>query len=212
MLYLPVTGGGGNVAHEIEMRPTKDGRMALLAYSNAFEQRAVALRDAATHAAKDAAAARSGNPAVRAGTQPPRAEAIERARQRGTGSRLVHASDDAAKWGKRIARGSVIGAIAIAGWELANGESPSGVAVNTAAGMTASAVTGLAVTAVAGSAPVWVPVVASVAAGAVVAWGVGMAYEALVPQSIRETIDEGIRDVWDGVTDFAGDVWGSIFG
>ena len=39
-----------------------------------------------------------------------------------------------------------------------------------------------------------------------------MAYEALVPQSIRETIDEGIRDVWDGVTDFAGDVWGSIFG
>lgn len=33
VLYLPVTGGGGNVAHEIEMRPTKDGRMALLAYT-----------------------------------------------------------------------------------------------------------------------------------------------------------------------------------
>lgn len=95
--------------------------------------------------------------------------------------------------------------------DLESGRSPSSVGVE----VIASAVGGAAVVAGTGAliaagvitAPAWVPVAAGVAGAVAIGAGAVWAYEELVPQDIRESIDAGITDAWDATTDFAEDAW-----
>ncbi|WP_162933744.1 hypothetical protein [Actinomyces lilanjuaniae] len=51
---------------------------------------------------------------------------------------------------------------------------------------------------------------APVVASAIVATGVGYAYEQAVPLHIRERIDEGLKDAAGSVADAAKDAWNSL--
>ncbi|MGL5817747.1 MAG: hypothetical protein ACRCYR_09315 [Phycicoccus sp.] len=189
-----------------------------------FVAKARDLGTAATTAATELARRRSGNPAVRSGSKPPRAAALENASKPGTrAGNLSGLADDAAVWGKRLARGGVVTAVALGAWELSQGKSPSTVAVETvtgiAVGAAGSVVVGAVVAAGVVGAPVIATVVGVVAVGAAATYAAGWAYEEFVPQDVREKIDEGIKDTWEGAKDAAGDVgeaisdgWKSVFG
>ncbi|MGL4176782.1 MAG: WXG100 family type VII secretion target [Dermatophilaceae bacterium] len=189
-----------------------------------FVAKARDLSIAATTAATELARRRSGNPAVRSGSKPPRAAALENASKPGTrAGNLSGLADDAAVWGKRLARGGVVTAVALGAWELSQGKSPSTVAVETvtgiAVGAAGSAVVGAVIAAGVVGAPVVATVVGVVVVGAAATYAAGWAYEQFVPQDVREKIDEGIKDTWEGAKDVAGDVgdaisdgWKSVFG
>ncbi len=98
--------------------------------------------------------------------------------------------------------------LAIAGWDIYNGKSPSQTGIATTAGLVAGS--GITIAAAALSAPAWLTVGAVVAGGTLIAWGVGEAYENWVPLRTRERIDEGIWDTWS-VTSKA-TLWGQVFG
>jgi len=98
--------------------------------------------------------------------------------------------------------------LAIAGWDIYNGKSPSQTGIATTAGIVAGS--GITIAAAALSAPAWLTVGAVVAGGTLIAWGLGEAYENWVPLRTRERIDEGIWDTWS-VTSKA-TLWGQVFG
>lgn len=98
--------------------------------------------------------------------------------------------------------------LAIAGWDIYNGKSPSQTGIATTAGIVAGS--GITIAAATLSAPAWLTVGAVVAGGTLIAWGVGEAYENWVPLRTRERIDEGIWDTWS-VTSKA-TLWGQVFG
>lgn len=102
--------------------------------------------------------------------------------------------------------------LAVAGWQIYDGESPSQVAIETGVGVGAAALATAATVAVVGSAPAWVPVAAGVVVGTAAAAGIGWVYENCVPLRTREKIDEGIKDAagWVGDTAYAG--WKAVFG
>ncbi len=182
-----------------------------------FESRSRDLRTAAMQRAEEMARKRSGNPAVRGGSKPPRQAAIDKATRPGTrAARLLGLADDAGRVGKFLARGNVVAAVVLGGIEIANGKSPSSVAVETGASLLAGAAVAGLVTAGVITAPAWGTVAIAVGVGAAAAAGAGWAYESLVPQATREKIDEGIKDAWDAtggkVVDGIGDAWNSVFG
>ena len=102
--------------------------------------------------------------------------------------------------------------LAVAGWQIYDGKSPSQVAIETGVGVGAAALATAATVAVVGSAPAWVPVAAGVVVGTAAAAGVGWVYENCVPLRTREKIDEGIKDAagWVGDKAYAG--WKAVFG
>ncbi len=111
----------------------------------------------------------------------------------------------AKRFGSRLGVGLTL---AIAGWDIYNGKSPSQTGIETTAGLVAGS--GITIAAAALSAPAWLTVGAVVAGGTLIAWGVGEAYENWVPLRTRERIDEGIWDTWS-VTSKA-TLWGQVFG
>lgn len=184
---------------------------------NRFNAQARELRSSARRAAESLAARRSGNPAVRSGSKPPRQASIDKASKPGTrAGNLLDKAGGAARWAKFFARSNVVTGLVLGGWEIANGKSPSSVIVETGASMAAGA--GVAALVAAGviTAPAWGTAAIVVGAGAVAAAGAGWAYETFVPQATREKIDEGISDAWDAtggkVVDGIGDAWNSVFG
>lgn len=124
---------------------------------------------------------------------------------------------DLAGKAKKVAKhtGNVL-TLAVAGWQIYDGKSPSQVAIETGAGIVAAAgAAALATTAavaLVGTAPAWVPIAAGVVVGTAVAAGAGWVYENCVPLRTRERIDEGIKDAasWVGDTAYAG--WKATFG
>ena len=98
--------------------------------------------------------------------------------------------------------------LAIAGWDIYNGKSPSQTGIATTAGLVAGS--GITFAAAAISAPGWVTVGAVAAGGTLIAWGVGEAYENWVPLRTRERIDEGIWDTWSVTSKTT--LWGQVFG
>ena len=169
-----------------------------------FKQRSDDILAAARAKATADAAARSGNPAVRSGRKPPREEAVQKRLDRRTGYKNKMAK--AAKWSKGLGIVGLAITVATGGAEIAAGASPSSVGIETIAGIGGGILGGAAVVAGAAALGVAAPAFAVAAGAAVVgglvAWGAGAAYEHLVPQHVREKIDEGIRDtasaVWDG--------------
>lgn len=179
---------------------------------NSFARKARDLRADARRSATDLARRRSGNPAVRSGSTAPRADAVARASRPGTrAGNLAGLADEASTWGRWFARGGVVTAVALGAWEISQGKSPSTVAVETGTGLLVGAgLTVAAGAAIAAGAPVVVTVGAVVVVGAAATYAAGWAYETFVPQDVREKIDEGIRDTWEGAKDLAGDVGGAI--
>ena len=106
--------------------------------------------------------------------------------------------------------------LAVAGWQIYDGRSPSQVAIETGVGIVAAsgaaALVTAATVAVVGTAPAWVPIAAGVVVGTAAAAGIGWGYENCVPLRTRERIDEGIKDAasWVGDTAYAG--WKAVFG
>ncbi|MBC9732563.1 hypothetical protein [Nocardioides marmotae] len=150
-------------------------------------------------------ARRSGNPARRAA-----GEGVDIADNRGT----ARALDALAEGTERIARrlpliGGLV-TVAVAGGEIAGGESPSSVIVGEAGGIVGGVLGGAAVVGGAALLGVGAPVIAVAAGAAVVGVGAGMAaqyaYENWVPDEVRDKIDDGLRDFGNGVADVAGDV------
>lgn len=152
---------------------------------------------------------RSGNPAVRAA-----AEAANPAEMR----RTANALDDVVDGLRRspLRHLPIIGdalSVGLAGQEIASGESPSSVAIGEIAGVVGGVAAGAAVVAVLGAtAPVWATAGAVVIGGAAIGAGAVWAYEELVPQDVRESIDAGLEDAWDATTDFAEDAWDTVSG
>lgn len=188
---------------------------------NLFTRKSSALQVLAAETAAALARGRSGNPAVRAGSKPPRQASLEKASKAGTrAGRLLSHADDAARAAKFVARGNVVGALVIGGIEIAQGKSPSSVALETGASLAAGAAAAAGITALVAAgvvtAPVWATTAVVVGVGAAAAAGAGWAYETFVPQATREKIDEGIRDGWDAtggkVVEGAKDTWDKLFG
>lgn len=179
---------------------------------NRFAQKARDLRADARRSATDLARGRSRNPAVRSGSKPPRADALARASKPGTrAGNLSGLADETSLWGKRLARGGIVTAVALGAWEVSQGKSPSTVIVETGTGIAVgAALTVAAGAAIAAGAPVIVTVGAVVVVGAAATYAAGWAYETFVPQDVQEKIDEGIRDTWEGAKDVADDVGGAI--
>lgn len=184
---------------------------------NVFKDRAARAQAASIAARDELARSRSRNPAVRSGSKPPSARSLANASKPGTrASRLAGLADDAGRAAKLLARGGVVTAVVLGGYEIAKGESPSGVAVETVAGLAAGA--GVAVLVGAGviTAPVWGTIAIGVGAGVAATAAAGWAYEQFVPQETREKIDEGLKDAWDAtggkIADGVGDAWDSVFG
>lgn len=183
---------------------------------NTFTKRAHDLRAAATTYAADLARRRSGNPAVRAGSKSPRQASIDKASKPGTkAGNMFGKAGDLDVWGKRLARGGVVTAVALGAWEISQGKSPTTVAVETGTGLAVGALGTLAVgAAVTAGAPVLAVVAVGagvVLVGAGAAYAAGWAYEKFVPQVTREKIDEGIKDAWNGAGDKIGDAWDAVF-
>lgn len=190
----------------------------------AFTVRERDLRAAATAAATALAARRSRNPAVRSGSKAPTPRGLTNASKPGTrAAGLAADAAELARWGKVLKFGGPVIGIVGSGVALANGESPSSVAVGFGAGLAAGVVTGAVVAAGVVSTPVWATAAAVVLVGAGVSWAATKAWEAWVPEDVRDSIDDGARAAWDWTTntvseawDDAGDAvsgaWNSVFG
>ena len=185
---------------------------------NAFGARADTLTQAADDAAVALARLRSGNPAVAAGAVSPSATGVANASKPGTrAGNLLDEAAEASRWGRVLRWGGPVVATGVGAYQISQGESPSRVGLETAAGIgTGILLGGAATAAVAAGAPVILVGAGVALVGAGVAWGVGTAYEAWVPQDVREAIDEGIKDTWHAATDPIGDAvggaWDAVFG
>ena len=196
--------------YELTVKALQDGTVKFIElgienkyYGEPFDK----LVEKATPAAASRAAAKSGNPQTRAGKKPPNANSVARraeasARAKGGSPELTA---KAKSLGKHV--GTVL-TLALSGWDIYSGKSPSQVGIETGAGFVIGA--GLTAVGTALSAPVWVTAIGVVAVGTVLTWGGGKAYENTVPLRTRERIDEGIRDTWN-VTSKA-TLWGLVFG
>lgn len=172
------------------------------------------LRDAAAQTRLQASAfqdaLRSGHPGLRAA-----AEAADPAALRRAASGLEAAADTLGHSPLRRLPmlGTALG-LGMAAHDIASGESASSVIVGEVGAAAGGALTGLAIAGGAALIGVTAPVsvvaigvvVGSVAIGAGATW----AYENLVPQDIRESIDAGLEDAWDATTDFAEDAWDTV--
>lgn len=115
-------------------------------------------------------------------------------------TRWMNKAGDLQQTGNQLARrANVLIAVGFIGTELAQGGSPSQVLVAAGAGAGAAAL-------FTASTSFLAPVFAS----AIVATGVGYAYEQAVPLHIRERIDEGLKDAAGSVADAAKDAWNSL--
>jgi len=111
----------------------------------------------------------------------------------------------AKRFGSRLGVGLTL---AIAGWDIYNGKSPSQTGIETTAGLVAGS--GITIAAATISAPAWATAGAVILGGTAIAYGVGKAYESWIPLRTRERIDEGIWDTWS-ITSKA-TLWGQVFG
>ncbi|GMA33316.1 hypothetical protein [Litorihabitans aurantiacus] len=176
-----------------------------------WQTNVIELQDRSATMAEDAAEfkrqLRSGNPAVRAaaaaaGPTGLRIEARE----------LSEAAEALRRAGRVLPIAGTALDVVLAGSQIAAGESPSSVGVEFLGGVAGGAAA-VGIIALAGvTLPVWGT--ALVVGGAAVAVGAGAkwAYEGLVPQDVRESIDAGIADAWDATTDFAEDAWDNTVG
>lgn len=196
--------------YELTVKALQDGTIEFSAYGieNIFLGPTYdSLVQKATPAATKRAALKSKNPQTEKGGKSPNPDSVAR---RAEASAKAKGGDPAfsakaAKVGKRV--GTTL-TLALSGWEIYNGNSPSKVGIETAAGFVVAA--GVGAVAAAATAPAWVTAGATVLVGGAIVWGVGKAYENTVPLRTRERIDEGIRDTWN-VTSKA-TLWGLVFG
>ena len=195
--------------YELQVKALQDGSIEFTTYGieNKFLGPTYnSLVKRATPAAAQRAAAKSGNPQVRSGRKAPNPDSVAR---RAEASAKAKGGDPgfsakASKASKRI--GTAL-TLALSGWEIYNGNSPSKVGIETTVGLVAAGAVGAAAAAL--SAPVWGTAVATVVVGGAIAWGAGKAYESMVPLRTRERIDEGIKDAWNATV---GSAWKAVFG
>lgn len=124
---------------------------------------------------------------------------------------LVRHADDlsagriARLFGGKVPVVGTIVTIAGVGYDVSQGASPSGAIVGATAGAFATA----GVVAVVGGPVGWVA-----AAGIVAGVGVGMlaeaAWNAWVPDDVKDKIDQGIEDAWNATTDAVSDGWDAV--
>ncbi len=183
--------------------------LAVSAGKSSFSSRAVDLRDKATKRATEAARRASGNPAVRSGQYDPNPASVQkRAEAHPNAVRAGRATDMA----KRFGRIGTALTIATAGLEISQGASPSGVLVGIAGGVVGAPIgqqLGIFVVGLGGAAVSQAPgaatgTVVGGVAGTVIGSAVGSSfarytYTSVVPQQVRELIDEGMKDAWDTV-------------
>ncbi|MFV0446842.1 MAG: hypothetical protein ACK5Q5_24990 [Planctomycetaceae bacterium] len=171
--------------------------------AEAFQARSDDYMSAAYVIAERNVARRSGNPAIRSGSQPPDPAKVHTEMKSGRAGQAARASGTASTASTWTGRAGTAISIGFTANELASGGSPTSIA----AGISGSTLAGFAFSAgvgfvVAGSAVAAAPVVlgvgVTIAAGLAAVW----AYESLVPQETREKWDEGVRDMAKGVTDF----------
>ena len=197
--------------YELTVKALQDGTIEFSAYGieNIFLGPTYdSLVQKATPAATKRAALKSKNPQTEKGGKSPNPGSVAR---RAEASAKAKGGDPAfsakaAKVGKRV--GTTL-TLALSGWEIYNGNSPSKVGIETAAGFVVAA--GVGAVAAAATAPAWVTAGATVLVGGAIVWGVGKAYENTVPLRTRERIDEGIRDAANWVGDKAYEGWKSVF-
>ena len=188
--------------------------LAVSAGKSSFSSRAVDLRDKATKRATEAARRASGNPAVRSGQYDPNPASVQkRAEAHPNAVRAGRATDMA----KRFGRIGTALTIATAGLEISQGASPSGVLVGVAGGIIGGTV-GMPVGQALGTSAVGLIGAVTghgpgAAAGAMVggvagtvigsmfcSWAARSAYTSVIPQQVRELIDEGMKDAWGTIT------------
>lgn len=194
--------------YELQVKAMQDGSIKIgeLVIENKFYGTPFnKLVERATPAAAARAAAKSGNPQVRAGKKPPNPDSV--ARRAEASARAKGGSPTLTAKAKKLAQrtGTTL-TLALSGWEIYNGKSPSQVGLETAAGFAAGAVV---TAAAAATLPAWGTAAVVVLVGGAVSWGVGKAYESWVPLRTRERIDEGIKDAWNATV---GSAWKAVFG
>ena len=206
-----MTVNGKSPLYELQVKALQDGSIEFTTYGieNKFLGPTYdSLVKRATPAAAERAAAKSGNPQVRSGSKAPNPDSVSR---RAEASAKAKGGDPgfsakASKVSKRI--GTAL-TLALSGWEIYNGNSPSKVGIETTVGLVAAGTVGVAAAAL--SAPAWGTAAATVVVGGAIAWGAGKAYESMVPLRTRERIDEGIKDAANWVGDTAYEGWKSVF-
>ncbi|MGL5864854.1 MAG: hypothetical protein ACRCYX_03130 [Dermatophilaceae bacterium] len=175
----------------------------------AFTVRERDLRKAAKLAAVSLAASRSGNPAVRHGTKAPTPEGLANASKPGTAAaRVMATADDVARWGRYLKYGGPIIGLVGSGIALSQGEPPSQVVVAYLAGIAGGAIAGAAIAGTILGGSVVLAGVAVVLASGLTAAGATAAWNAWVPDDVRESIDRGLVDAWDWTKETASDAWG----
>lgn len=182
--------------------------MALGIPESAFAKKSHDLKAMSKKAATALARRRSRNPAVRSGTKAPSERGMRNASKPGTrAGNLSGKASVMAKWAKRFAKGGVVTSVALGIYQISQGDSPSKVIVETAVGVGAGVllVAGGAVLVTAG-APVILVAAGVVVVGAAISYGAGWAYEKFVPEDVRNKIDEGLKDAWEGTKNVASDV------
>lgn len=150
---------------------------------------------------------KSGHPAIRAA-----AEAANPPEMIRSGKGLGQYADDLFKAGRALPIiGPALEGLGIIS-DLAQGDSPLGVAVEFAGGLIGGGlvVGGLALAGV--TLPVWGGVIVVGAGALAVGAGAKWAYEEFVPQDTRERLDAGVKEIWDSGTDFVEDAWDWAFG
>lgn len=173
-----------------------------------LQNRSTELREAANEFRRDL---RSGHPAVRAA-----AEAANPSGMRIEAGALEEAAERLGRSGRVLPIVGPVLDVVLAGSDIAQGESPSSVGIEFLGGALGGAGAAVLIGAAGVTLPLWGTVAIVGGAALVVGWGASWAYESLVPQDVRESIDAGIRDTvgeaWDATTDFAEDAWEWAFG
>lgn len=177
-------------------------------YGHAFDT----LVSKAVPAAMKRAALKSDNPQKKAGKKSPNSDSVSRRAKASASSKAID-TGIATKAGK-FARGTgTVLTLALAGWEISNGTSPSRVALETTAGYVGSTIV---IAGAAALAPEMGAVILGVLGSAALSYSVRKAYGSWIPLQTRERIDEGISDVYETSTEGIGDkttsAWKRIFG
>lgn len=177
-------------------------------YGHAFDT----LVSKAVPTATKRAALKSDNPQKKAGKKSPNPDSVSRRAKASASSKAID-TGIATKAGK-FARGTgTVLTLALAGWEISNGTSPSRVALETTAGYVGSTIV---IAGAAALAPEMGAVILGVLGSAALSYSVRKAYGSWIPLQTRERIDEGISDVYETSTEGIGDktasAWKRIFG
>lgn len=164
--------------------------------STAYDHRAEQLVEQAQRHAVESAARASGNPEVRAGYLPPRELAVERRLAR---SGTMAAAERFGRVGRVLGTVGMVVTGAVSVHELAAGASPSGVGISVVSGVVGSMI-GVAVFAGVAATPAIVvagaAVVTAIAVSSVADW----IWQEVVPQHMRDKVDEGLQDAWIDAT------------